>query len=145
VLALEWWAVMGPRARRYARQAEWRARRTAAGRCLSCTGPTTPGKTRCQACMNRIAERHSELRANRRADGLCACGDVPRIGFALCEGCATKARARSTRLRAEALKEGRCYRCPSPATSGNVCALHRAQNTNDAGRIRRRRKAVEAL
>jgi hypothetical protein len=71
--------------------------------CSSCTRRTPkPGRKCCASCIARSTARSQRLRAERRAEGLCLCGEPLAEGHTNCEGCLEDARRRLARSRGRA-------------------------------------------
>lgn len=86
-----------------------------------------------------IAERRqvrAQVRAHRRAAGLCMCGRSPLPGRTTCELCAARNRATTAAARRARARAGMCRQCSRPRGPGPFCREHRAGQTMAAYRAR---------
>lgn len=116
------------------------------GHCDACGTPNSRGTWLCTDCRDDKTASHAELRAERRAAGLCLCGREPRRGKGSCVRCARRWRKRSKRVRAarRAAKLCRYERCQNPLVGRSFCAEHRKTETAARTRWARRRSKVTA-
>ena len=83
------------------RGAERRAQMKRDGRCVDCSAPAVPGKTRCPDCLAKRAERAASSRARMKRDGRCARCSAPAVpGKTRCPECAAKLAERDAARRA---------------------------------------------
>lgn len=98
-----------------------------------------PGASRCRSCQNKVNERQRELRAQRRAAGLCKCGRaVPREGRADCELCASEISKSANVTERNRSAAGLCRCGAVPVDGGKMCADCRAWSNAKHQRLRRR-------
>lgn len=118
------------------RQAVFRDRATAAGRCANCSRPAEPGRSRCRAHLDKGAAYQASrfpplprptLPEGRRCKN---CAQTALMGKTCCADCAEKARGRARNARDGAIAMGRCLNCNHPPMPGRRrCRQHLERET----------------
>lgn len=86
--------------------------------CTSCENRApVPGRRLCPVC----AEQRAAWRRQKRAAGLCRCGQPSRPERTTCATCAAADVARVAAVRAQRAAAGMCIGCPAPGSDGVRC------------------------
>lgn len=116
-------------------QKAYKRRRNERGLCSACNNPIVPGRTLCQAHIDKMAIRNKERKDRLKAAGLCcSCGKHPSKGTSvLCAECIArrtapeiKARARKQKQQYAQMKKqaGICTKCSRPVVPGKKSCEH---------------------
>jgi hypothetical protein len=95
-----------------------------------CTNPVVPGKSSCAECLDLLAQKIAQHRANRKARGLCTrCTKPARPGGLLCEDHRIKVSAKERRPETKENPELFCLTCKVSCGRVNqrYCPEHREE------------------
>lgn len=111
------------------RKAYQEARKTSA-LCRNCGKPTTPGKTRCQVCLDREKDGTKRRRQQRLENKLCLiCGKNPVTTRQICNACAEQESMRHKQIRLERVANNLCTTCGQAIDDSTyrICSTCRAK------------------